>query len=111
MARERREASTLEPVPFATAEHAGPAGTPRPAAGSYRVARIGRLRVPIAGPYQPWATLYRLPDGRELWCLRLWSEGGPVRTVVFTATLLAYARRSRLRELEAEILDLRELRP
>jgi len=111
MARERREPSTWEPVPYATAENVGPAGTLRPATGSYRIVRVGRLRVPIAGPYQPWATLYRLPDGRELWCLRLWDEGGPVRRVVTTSTLLSYARRSRLRELEAEILDLREHRP
>ena len=111
MARKRPVASTWEPVPFATAEHAGPQGPSSPSPGTYRVLRVGRLRVPIAGAHRPWATLYRMPDGRELWCLRLWEEGHPVRRVLATSTLLEYARRSRLRSLEAEILELRGRSP
>jgi hypothetical protein len=111
MARQRPTISTWEPVPFATAEHAGTAAPVRTAPAPYRVVRVGRLRVPIAGPYRPWATLYRLPDGRELWCLRLWEHGRAERRVVSTATLLSYARRSGLRQLEEELLDLRGCSP
>jgi len=111
MARTRREVSTWEPVPLAIDEHAVALGVHRPAPGSYRVLRIGRLRVPLAGAYRPWATLYRMPDGREVWCVRLWEEGGPVRRALSTSTLLGYARRSRLRRLEAQILELRGRRP
>jgi hypothetical protein len=111
MARTRHVESDREPVPFASAEHVGSVGTSRPGPASYRVVRVGRLRVPIAGAYQPWATLYRLPDGRELWCLRLWEDDRAVRRVLTTSTLLEYARRSRLRQFEAEILELRGRRP
>ncbi len=111
MARTRPLTSTWEPVPLATAEHASPPGPSRPAPSSYRVHRIGRVRVPIAGAYRPWATLYRLPDGRELWCLRLWEDGHAVRRVVGTPLLLEHARKSRLRQLEQEILELRGRRP
>jgi hypothetical protein len=107
MARTRRESSTWEPVPHAFDEHPTAGSAVPPVAGSHRVVRIGRLRVPLAGAYRPWATLYRLPDGRELWCLRLWEGGRPVRRAVSNATLISYARRSRLRRLEAQILELR----
>ncbi len=107
MARTRPVTPTWEPVPFAIADHASRSGTAPRSGAPYRVVRVGRLRVPIAGAYQPWATLYRLPDGRELWCLRLWEGDHPVRRTLGTSTLLEYARRSRLRQLEAEILELR----
>jgi hypothetical protein len=107
MARTRPVPTTWEPVPFAVADHAAPSEIAPPLRPPYRVVRVGRLRVPIAGAYQPWATLYRLPDGRELWCLRLWEGDRPVRRTVGTPTLLEYARRSRLRTLESEILELR----
>ncbi len=67
---------------------------------------IGRLRVPLAGPYRPWARLYRLPDGRLLWCLRLWEECRPVPHVVSTGTLLAFARLNRLPDLARRIRAL-----
>jgi hypothetical protein len=111
MAPTRPSTSTWEPVPFATADLAISQDPPTSPRGPRRVLRIGRLRVPLAGAYRPWATLYRLPDGREIWCLRLWDGDHPVRRVVSTSVLLAYARRSRLRQLEREILDLRGRRP
>lgn len=92
-----REAAAWEPLPAPHDDHAPPSFRPR------RVGRIGRVRVPIAGPYRPWATLYRLPDGRALWELRLWEDGRPVRVAVPSATLRGYARRNRLDRLAAEI--------
>jgi hypothetical protein len=63
---------------------------------------VGRVRVPLAGPYRPWARLFRLPDGRTLWTIRLWEVDRPVARVVSTAVLLAYARTSRLPTLVTE---------
>ncbi|MCI4368575.1 MAG: hypothetical protein L3K09_03320 [Thermoplasmata archaeon] len=68
-----------------------------------RVVRVGTLRLPIAGAYRPRVTLYRLPNGQRLWCLRLWEGDGPVRRCVSTAVLLSYVRRSRLTAVEEEI--------
>lgn len=69
---------------------------------------IGRLRIPLAGPYRPWARLYRLPDRRLVWVIRLWDRDHANRHVTTTSTLLAFARRSRLPALAARIrwLDL-----
>jgi hypothetical protein len=64
---------------------------------------IGRLRVPLGLHHQPWATLYRFPDGRLEWCLRLWQVDRPVRTIVSTRTLRRYVRENGLRELGAAI--------
>jgi hypothetical protein len=61
-----------------------------------RVRRLGRLRLPLSLRQRPWATAYRLPDGRTIWCVRLCRNGEVVRSVVSTATLRAYARRSGL---------------
>ncbi len=67
------------------------------------VDRIGRLRIPLAGPYRPWASLYRLPDGRLLWAIRLW-EGDRVESrIVGTSTLRRFADGNRLPRLRAEI--------
>ena len=74
--------------------------------GAARVRRIGRLRLPVTLTCQPWATLYRLPDGRLVFCVRLWGTGGPVTRVLPLATVRAYARRSRLDALAREIDDL-----
>jgi hypothetical protein len=71
-----------------------------------RVRRLGRLRVPLAIGQRPWATAYRLPNGRVVWCVRLRQDGEVVRTVVSTATLRQYARGSRLPGLLAEIAAL-----
>jgi len=75
----------------------------RPAPG---VVRLGRVRVPLSLTVRPWATLYRLPDGRTLWCVRL-RDAGEIRTrCIGTDRLLAYARSSGLARLEREMLDL-----
>jgi hypothetical protein len=71
-----------------------------------RVRRLGRLRVPIALHYQPWATLYRLPDGRLLFCVRLWEGERPVTRVVDVATVRAYARQNRLTAFAEELESL-----
>jgi hypothetical protein len=67
------------------------------------VRRIARVRVPITLTVRPWATLYRLPDGRRLWCLRLWEGEAPRRRCVSTERLRAYARASGLPGLEREL--------
>ncbi|MGI0054007.1 MAG: hypothetical protein ACRECR_07135 [Thermoplasmata archaeon] len=64
---------------------------------------MGRVRVPLTLPCQPWATLYRMPDGRLLAVLRLLRDGVPGPTVISTATLRRYARRSGLKRLESEL--------
>jgi hypothetical protein len=68
-----------------------------------RVRAVGRLRLPLAGPYQPWATLWRFPDGRLLWSVRLWQRDRPVPHLVPSDTLRSFARRNRLPDVEAAI--------
>ncbi len=84
----------------AEAELARPS-IPTPSPG--RVVRLGRIRVPIAGPYRPWATAYRMPDGRLVWCLRVWEVDHPEKKVVSTDTLRTFCRINRLPRLLAEI--------
>jgi len=86
-----------EPFPLAVAERAPTNARPR------RVRALGRVRIPIAGPYRPWATLYRLPDGRRIWCVHLWELDRPVRRCFSTGLLVAFARLNRLEALRAEI--------
>jgi hypothetical protein len=69
---------------------------------------VGRLRVPLGLHHQPWATLYRFPDGRLEWCLRLWQVDRPVTSVVATRTLVDYAHDNGLAELERAIEELLE---
>ena len=57
-----------------------------------RVRRVGRVRLPLALSYRPWATLYVLPDGRPWWVVRLWEGDRPVTRVVPTSALLRFAR-------------------
>jgi hypothetical protein len=64
------------------------------------------VRLPLAGPYRPAARLYRFPDGRLLWHIRLWEYDRPVPHLVGTPVLIAFARRNRLRSLEEEIDQL-----
>lgn len=59
-----------------------------------RVRRLGRVRVPVAGGHRPWATAYRLPDGRTIWCLRLWEVDRAVRHCASPETLGAYCEAS-----------------
>ncbi len=58
--------------------------------------RLGEVRIPLALAYRPKAAAWRLPDGRTLWCVRLWEFDRPTTRVVSTATLARYCRRSRL---------------
>ncbi|MGI0072170.1 MAG: hypothetical protein ACRECT_08935 [Thermoplasmata archaeon] len=67
------------------------------------VRKIGRLRLPLAGPYRPWARLYLFPDGRLLWTVRLWEHDRAVGHLVRTETLRAFARRNTLPALLREI--------
>jgi hypothetical protein len=71
-----------------------------------RVEYIGRVRVPIAGPYRPWARLYRLPDGRRLWVVRLWDCHRAVRRIASTFALLEFARLNRFPALSARVRSL-----
>jgi len=74
-----------------------------PAPLDRRPAPMARIRVPLTLTVRPWATLYRLPDGRRWWCVRL-REDGTVRTrCVSTARLRAYARINGLRAMEEEL--------
>ena len=68
--------------------------------------RIGRLRLPIALTARPWATLYEMPDGTRLWCVRLWDEDRAVRRCFTTGYLIAFARLNRLDALRAEIEEI-----
>jgi hypothetical protein len=70
------------------------------------VRRVGRLRLPIAGPYRPWATLYVLPDGRRYWLVRLWEVDRVRVRCVPTRVLRSYARINQLPALDAEISAL-----
>jgi hypothetical protein len=82
---------------------------PRPIFPAPRSARrrpVGEVRLPLAGPYHPRARLYRLPDGRLLWYVRLWDVDRVVLRVVSTSTLLRFARQNRLPALENEISSL-----
>lgn len=83
-----------EPLPLAIADHPV---SPR------AVRRIGRLRVPLGLHHAPWATLYRMPDGRLLWAIRLWEVDRPVRRLVPTATLRRFGAVERLPTFLAEV--------
>ncbi|HYB63270.1 MAG TPA: hypothetical protein VEE86_02465 [Thermoplasmata archaeon] len=70
--------------------------------------KVGELRLPIAGPYRPRARLYRYPDGRLLWLVRLWESDRAVPHLVPTAVLHEFARRNGLVRLRVEIDELLE---
>lgn len=70
------------------------------------VAYVGRLRVPIAGPYRPWARLYRLPDRRLVWVVRLWDRDRAVRRVLSTRVLLEFARLNGYHALSSRVRRL-----
>lgn len=89
--------SAEEPVPLPYAEL-------RPIPPLPRGTRlVGSVRVPLTLHAQPKATVYRFPDGRTLWCLRLWESDRPVRRCVSTATLRRFARIQCVPELTAAI--------
>ncbi len=95
MPRMDEPTGSTEPLPTRSSELAR--------ASRRRVRAIGRLRLPIAGPYRPWATLYRFPDGRLLWLVRLWETDRPVRRLLPTSTLRAFAEINRLSVVRAAI--------
>jgi len=88
---------STEPFPLAVAERTI---APR---RTRRVRALGRVRLPLGGPYRPWATLYLFPDGRRLWCVRLWELDRPVRRCLSTGYLVAFARLNGLVALREEI--------
>lgn len=78
-------------------------GQPLPKRSSRRVERVGELHLPLAGPYRPRVRLYRYPDGRLLWLVRLWEYDRAVPHLVSTDVLREFARINRLPRLRAEV--------
>ncbi len=76
---------------------------PVPERSAPRVRKVGELRLPLAGSYRPRARLYRYPDGRLLWLVRLWEHDRAVPHLVSTAVLHEFARVNRLPRLRAEL--------
>ncbi|HXQ48705.1 MAG TPA: hypothetical protein VN842_02860 [Thermoplasmata archaeon] len=68
-----------------------------------RVRRVGSVRLPLGGPYRPKAVAYRLPDGRIVWCVRLWEVDRAVRRCVSSATIRQFCRMNRLPGVEGEV--------
>jgi hypothetical protein len=68
-----------------------------------RVRFMGEVRLPLAGSYRPRARLFRLPNGRLLWRIRLWEYDRAVPHVVPTDVLRTFARVNRLPELRRAI--------
>jgi hypothetical protein len=98
-----RQPVPAEPLPWLD-DSAAP--TPDELDRDPRVTYIGRVRVPIAGPYRPWARLYRLPDLRLVWVVRLWESTRAVHRLTSTRALLTYARLSGLSQLAERIQSL-----
>jgi len=94
------EEPVFEPVP----EPIGGPALPLPHAARL----VGRVRVPVTLTVRPWARLYELPDGRRLWCVRLWEHGEVVTRCLAPSTLRRYARASGLRELERDLREVEE---
>lgn len=105
-----RALSTPESQPFLAELFAARCEIPIPLSAELdtdpRVVYVGRLRVPIAGPYRPWARLYRLPDDRRVWVVRLWECDRVVRRLLPTSALLEYARLNRLADLARRVRSL-----
>jgi hypothetical protein len=68
-----------------------------------RVRRLGVVRLPLGGPYRPKATAYRLPDGRIVWCVRLWETDHAVKRCFPSETIRRFCRMNRLPEVEEEV--------
>lgn len=68
-----------------------------------RIARVGRVRLPLTLTVRPWVTLYRYPDGRLVGVVRLPVDGHLRTTLVDPARLYRYARRSGLRRLTEDL--------
>lgn len=76
---------------------------PHPRISTRPVRAVGEVRLPIAGPYCPRARLYRYPDGRLLWLVRLWEVDRAVPHLVSTDVLRTFARVNGLAGLRAEV--------
>ncbi|MHB8352391.1 MAG: hypothetical protein ACYDFT_06885 [Thermoplasmata archaeon] len=85
------------------AEHLGLPSAPEEG----RIARVGRVRLPLTLTARPWVTLYRYPDGRLVGVVRLPVDGHFRSTLVSPARLYRYARRSGLGRLEEDLDRLR----
>jgi hypothetical protein len=81
---------------------------PLPEHGRLGVHKVGEVRLPIAGPYCPRARLYRYPDGRLLWLVRLWEHDRAIPHVVSTWVLREFARVNGLAGLRIELDALEE---
>jgi len=66
------------------------------------------VRLPLAGPYRPWARLYAEPDGSLVWRVRLWDVDRAVERHVDSETVRAFARENGLRRLANEVEALLE---
>ncbi len=64
---------------------------------TYRPTYLGRVRLPLAGPYRPWVRLYRTFDGSVYATARLWEIDRTILRRVDLDTLRKYARASGLR--------------
>ncbi|MGA8665205.1 MAG: hypothetical protein WB809_09150 [Thermoplasmata archaeon] len=64
------------------------------------------MRLPLAGPYRPRARLFRMPDGRLLWTVRLWEYDRAVTHAVSTDVLRRFARVNGLSRLAGEVEEL-----
>lgn len=95
---EKVDADRIAPTPFEPVPD-----QPVPAGWTGRVRKVGELRLPIAGPYHPRARLYRYPDGRLVWLVRLWEYDRAVPHLVATATLRQFACVNGLPRLRAEV--------
>ncbi len=74
-----------------------------PLTGQGPVRRAGHVRLPLVPELGPRATLYRLPSGSLVWCVRVrWLDRTQVRWCS-TETLREYAERHRLRDLRVRI--------
>lgn len=69
---------------------------------------IGAVRLPLAGPYRPWARLYLAPDGALDWRVRLFETDRVVEQHVDTETLRRFARQNGLRALAHQLEALLE---
>ncbi|HTT45095.1 MAG TPA: hypothetical protein VMH38_03650 [Thermoplasmata archaeon] len=99
MDAQRIATTPSEPVPTEQPISTGATG---------RVRLVGELRLPIAGPYRPRARLYRYPDGRLVWLVRLWEYDRAVPHLVSTDVLREFARLNRLPRLRSEVEALVE---
>lgn len=73
---------------------------------------VGAVRLPLAGPYRPWARLYVRPDGTLDWQVRLWEVDRAVVCHLDTEAVREFARVNGLRRLadQVEALVTRALR-